>query len=839
MSSKVFALDTKSGIQRDGTIFDKQFYNDGQWVRFQRGRPRKMLGYRQITEQLNGPSRGIWATPQNGFTKIFSGYSDGLQSASIDNNGIGSGSFSYTLSNFTASPNNLWQFDGFYDVGGAGVATVVAHPGQNLTQIDSTVNTPVLIGDVAGTTFSKIGVFTNATITTVNASKLLTVVPTDDRIDFGQSVTGSGIPASTDVVSSVFSAPALAGVSVTGVGGQIACTAVNSGLFVGQSVTVSGTLTGTATGITTGVTYYIIATNNTSTFTLSATVGGTAIVTTAGTTTGLIFTLGLFQEVEISNAATATAVNVTLTFDNNVDVSGGVVVLHPYVFVYGNNGLIRNCSAGDAQDWVSADANETNVASGKIVQGLPVRGGSNSPSGLFWSLDSLVKVSYSPQSLGVSGTNNFSTPTFWRYDIISSQTSILSSQCVIEYDGIYYWIGVDRFLMYNGVVKEVPNTMNQNWFFDNLNYNQREKVWAQKVPRYGEIWWYYPRGDATECTDAIIYNVREGTWYDAGQALGARRSAGYFSQVFSYPVNAGWDVTEAEALTSGAYNTTNTSDILYSDTYDGDVVFNCTVTGAGIPVDTRVIGIVTSGVKTLTNLIGGTLYTDGTYNNTVLTGGSGFQATANITVSGGSVTVVTLVSAGATYVVGDVLSATAASLGGTGSGFSIDVSALWPIILTISNAATATAAGVTLSFTTTPGLISLWQHEYGVDEVRGQNQNAIESYFETNDLGLVSGGPSEVAMVGINNWLDLERLEPDFLQVGQMELYITGRPYAQVEDQTTGPYVFEPGTGKIDLREQRRELRLIFKSNVQGGDYQMGKVIVSANVGDERGYGGS
>ena len=159
--------------------------------------------------------------------------------------------------------------------------------------------------------------------------------------------------------------------------------------------------------------------------------------------------------------------------------------------------------------------------------------------------------------------------------------------------------------------------------------------------------------------------------------------------------------------------------------------------------------------------------------------------------------------------------------------------------MTISNAATATAAGVTLSFTTTPGLISLWQHEYGVDEVRGQNQNAIESYFETNDLGLVSGGPSEVAMVGINNWLDLERLEPDFLQVGQMELYITGRPYAQVEDQTTGPYVFEPGTGKIDLREQRRELRLIFKSNVQGGDYQMGKVIVSANVGDERGYGGS
>jgi hypothetical protein len=208
-------------------------------------------------------------------------------------------------------------------------------------------------------------------------------------------------------------------------------------------------------------------------------------------------------------------------------------------------------------------------------------------------------------------------------------------------------------------------------------------------------------------------------------------------------------------------------------------------------------------------------------------------------VSGGAVTAVTLVSAGSAYVVGDTLSATAASIGGTGAGFSINVATLWGMILTMSNNAVATLSGVAVSFTTTPGLISLWQHEYGLDEVRGQNQNAIESYFETNDLGWVSGGPSEPGMVGQNNWLDLERLEPDFLQIGEMELYITGRPYAQVDDVTSGPYTFLPGTGKIDLREQRRELRLKFRSDVQGGDYQMGRVIVSADFGDVRGYGGS
>ena len=145
-----------------------------------------------------------------------------------------------------------------------------------------------------------------------------------------------------------------------------------------------------------------------------------------------------------------------------------------------------------------------------------------------------IRVTYSPQTVG-------SSALYWRYDIVSSQSSIMSSSCVIEYDGIFYWAGTDRFLMYNGVVAEVPNTQNFNYFFDNLNYVQRQKVWASKVPRWGEIWWFFPSGDSTECNDAVVYNVREKCWYDAGQALGARRSAGVFSEVFLKPIWAGWD----------------------------------------------------------------------------------------------------------------------------------------------------------------------------------------------------------------------------------------------------------------------------------------------------------
>ena len=662
MTKKVFALDTKPGIQRDGTVFDADAYTDGRWVRFQRGRPRKMGGYREIVNDLAGPSRGIYLNPQQSFNNVFNGYSGGLQVLPIDNTGIGSGITDFTLTGFTANANNLWQFDTFYDTTGSGNNLLLAHPGQNLSLIDNNVNTSVLGGTITGTSLSPIGVFTAVAATITSGSATITLAAANTQIGAGQVVTGTGIPSAATVVS----------------------------------------------------------------------ISGTTLI--------------------ISANATANGASITLTFDNQISVSGGVVTLHPYVFVYGNDGLISNCSAGNVNDWVSADANEVSVATGKIVQGLPVRGGSNAPSGLFWSLDSLIRVSF----IGGAGT----PAQYWRYDLISSQSSILSSQSVIEYDGVYYWCGVDRFLLYNGVVKEIPNTFNQNHFFDNLNYAQREKIWVTKIPRFGEIWWFYPSGTATECNDAVIYNVRENVWYDAGFAIGAQRSAGYFSQVFHYPISSDWNVNA------------------------------------------------TGGILTATITNAGAGYTNGTYNNTVLTGGSGTGATANITVAGNVVTAVVINGHGINYVVGNTLSA---SITG-GAGFVLTVATL-------------------MSF------VSLYQNEIGTDKVSGALSVAIESYFETSDLGLVAGGPSQPSPVGENRWLRLERVEPDFIQEGDMDLYVTGRPFAQTADVASAAYTFSSSTGKIDMREQRRELRLKFVSNVAGGDYQVGKILLDADVGDSRPYG--
>ena len=70
---------------------------------------------------------------------------------------------------------------------------------------------------------------------------------------------------------------------------------------------------------------------------------------------------------------------------------------------------------------------------------------------------------------------------------------------------------------------------------------------------------------------------------------------------------------------------------------------------------------------------GGTLYTDGSYEGVALTGGFGTGAQADITVTGGVITLINLVTGGQGYTIGDLLSVDAADIGGTGSGFTYQV----------------------------------------------------------------------------------------------------------------------------------------------------------------------
>lgn len=220
---------------------------------------------------------------------------------------------------------------------------------------------------------------------------------------------------------------------------------------------------------------------------------------------------------------TAALIELTPTDPADIyQVSGGMVAIWPYLVRYGQDGFVGWSPPGKPLDTSGTGSGTARPSGTKIVRGLPLRGTSG-PACLLWSLDSLIRMQF------VGGDLVFN------FDSVSTSSAILSSNSVIEHMGVYYWATVSGFAMFNGVMRNLPNEDNCQFFLDNLNFKYRQKVFAMKVPRWNEIWWCFPMGDSTECNWAVIYKIDKGYWYDT-PLPDTLRSAGVYEQIYHYPI---------------------------------------------------------------------------------------------------------------------------------------------------------------------------------------------------------------------------------------------------------------------------------------------------------------
>jgi hypothetical protein len=67
-----------------------------------------------------------------------------------------------------------------------------------------------------------------------------------------------------------------------------------------------------------------------------------------------------------------------------------------------------------------------------------------------------------------------------------------------------------------------------------------------------------------------------------------------------------------------------------------------------------------------------------------------------------------------------------------------------------------------------------------------------------------------------------------------MTLQIIGRKFARGEEAQSPVFTFGPNDGKVDLRIENRESRIVFNSNVVNGNFEMGRILITAEFGDER-----
>ena len=201
-----------------------------------------------------------------------------------------------------------------------------------------------------------------------------------------------------------------------------------------------------------------------------------------------------------------------------------------FVFAFGANDygsgvldpmLIRWSDQESAVNWTPAATNQ--AGSLRLSSGSEIITAVQTRQELVVFTDSAV---YSLQYLGANAG-------VWGAQLLGDNISILSQNAVIIASGVVYWMGVDKFYMYDGRVQTLPCDLRRH-VFSNFNQNQNQQVFAGTNEGFNEVWWFYCSANSTVIDQYVVYNYLEKIWYYGTMG----RTAWLDSGLQDYPVAA-------------------------------------------------------------------------------------------------------------------------------------------------------------------------------------------------------------------------------------------------------------------------------------------------------------
>jgi hypothetical protein len=124
-------------------------------------------------------------------------------------------------------------------------------------------------------------------------------------------------------------------------------------------------------------------------------------------------------------------------------------------------------------------------------------------------------------------------PVVWSSQLLGDNISILSQNAVAQASGVIYWMGVDKFYMYDGRV----NTLNcdlRRYVYQDINLNQNQQVFASTNEGFNEVWFFYCSAGSNVVDKYVVYNYMEKVWYYGTMG----RTAWLDSGLRDYPIAA-------------------------------------------------------------------------------------------------------------------------------------------------------------------------------------------------------------------------------------------------------------------------------------------------------------
>ena len=168
--------------------------------------------------------------------------------------------------------------------------------------------------------------------------------------------------------------------------------------------------------------------------------------------------------------------------------------------------LIRFSSQENAFDWTPTATNtagDLRIGNGsKIIQAVETR------REIIVITDSSV---HSMQFIGAPFTFGISQ--------LSNQTTIAGINSAVAVGDAVFWMGKNRFYVYDGRVQPLPCTV-RDYVFENFDVQQEDKIFAGSNAAFGEVFWFYTSDDnsiasggTAENDRYVVYNYEQKIWY--------------------------------------------------------------------------------------------------------------------------------------------------------------------------------------------------------------------------------------------------------------------------------------------------------------------------------------
>ena len=463
----------KPGINREGTDYSGSGgWYDGNKIRFRSGLPEKIGGWTQASSyQYAGVCRILWSWLDSDSISIYTGAGTNLKYYIIS----GGSYYDITPIVFTST------------LSGA----IVATNGSNVLTITDATSTPnigdyIIISGAVSLGGNMIAAVLNQefVVTTIVSSTQFTVVATATA---NASDTGTGGTA----IQIQYEYPVGLDVYITGTGW-------GAGPY-------SRGGWGSAFSVGIGQQLRLWSNDNFGTDLVIAPRGG-AIAYWSDSTGAAVRAVPL-QTLATTNGYAGTYVPIATNQVLTSPIQRFVIALGANSYIPGtpnsefNPMLVRWSDQLNPFQWVPSTTNQSGefpLSNGSTIVG----GVSTRQENLIWTDSAL----YSMQYVGY--------PYVWGFFLLMDNISIMSPNAMITVNNITYWMGREKFYMYNGTVSTLPCSLRQ-YVFDDINKAQAYQVFCGANKGYNEVWWFYvsASSNGTAIDKYVIYNYLDNAWY--------------------------------------------------------------------------------------------------------------------------------------------------------------------------------------------------------------------------------------------------------------------------------------------------------------------------------------